>query len=97
MELSVRITKYLGDDPQPGIVECEFVDVNNQTHVIVDKVYVFVDRLLSEQDSYPMPATVPCQVVSTWTDPTGKELVRIKTLESAEGLTEFIVLKKQLL
>ena len=90
MELPVTITKYLGDDPQPGIVECEFVDAANRTHVIVD-------RLLSEQDSYPIPATVRCQVLDAWTDATGKEVVRIKTLESTEGITEFVVLKKQLL
>ena len=97
MELSVRITKYLGDDPQPGIVECEFGDADNRTHVIVDKVLIFVDRLLSEQDSYPIPATVCCRVLDAWTDATGKEVVRIKTLESTEGITEFVVLKKQLL
>ena len=96
MELSVRITKYLGDDPQPGIAECEFGDADNRTHVIVDKVLIFVDRLLSEQDSYPIPATVR-RVLDAWTDATGKEVVRIKTLESTEGITEFVVLKKQLL
>ena len=61
------------------------------------KVLIFVDRLLSEQDSYPIPATVRCQVLDAWTDATGKEVVRIKTLESTEGITEFVVLKKQLL
>jgi len=36
-------------------------------------------------------------VLDAWTDATGNEVVRIKTLESTEGITEFVVLKKQLL
>jgi len=99
LELPIRITKYLGDDPQPGICECAFVDADNRTHVIVDKVLIFVNRLLSEQDSYPIAASIPCQVLDAWTDATGKELARIKVewVESTEGVSEFVVLKKQLL
>lgn len=63
MELPVRITKYFGDDPQPGVVECEFEDVDGRTHTIVDKVYTFIDRLLSEQEPYPLPGTVQCEVL----------------------------------
>jgi hypothetical protein len=27
--IRVAITPYIGDDPQPGIIACEFVDANS--------------------------------------------------------------------
>jgi len=96
MELPIRITKYLGDDPQPGIVECEFEDADGRTHVIVDKVLIFVDRLLSEQDSYPLPGSVQCEALAEWRSADGRDLARIRTLETMEGLSEFVVTRQQL-
>ena len=96
MELALSVTKYLGDDPQPGIVQCEFEDSDGRTHTIVDKLYIFVDRLLSDQDSYPVPGTVQCQILDEWRSADGQELARIRSVESTDGLSEFVVLKQQL-
>jgi len=76
MELVVQIVRFVSDDPQPGIVACEFADAESRTHTVIDKVYIFHHRLLDERGSYPLPGTVRCEALAAWTDTNGRELVR---------------------
>lgn len=46
MELLVSIVRYMGLDPQPGIVACEFLDADGHTHTLIDKVPIFSVRHL---------------------------------------------------
>jgi hypothetical protein len=100
MQLVVQIVRYISHEPQPGIVACEFADAENRIHTLIDKVPIFSVNHLDETDSYPQSGCVRCEVSSTWRDEEGHELAKITTnrdgVESTEGLSEFVVLTKQL-
>lgn len=38
IELAVQIVRFVDDEPQPGIVACEFIDANGHRHTLIDKV-----------------------------------------------------------
>jgi hypothetical protein len=46
MELAVQIVRFVNDEPQPGIVACEFVDAEGRCHTLIDKVSGFSASLL---------------------------------------------------
>ena len=96
MDLFIQIVRFLGLEPQPGLVECQFVDSDQRTHTLIDKTPIFSCDDLDEQSPYPVPGRVRCEVLTEWKDNTSRELVRIKTAESTDGLSEFVVLKEQL-
>jgi hypothetical protein len=102
MELVVRIVRFVSDDPQPGIVACEFMDAEGRAHTFIDKVPVFTAQNLDAASFYPQPGSAACGVLARWQDARGRELVRITTarpieIQSTEGLSEFVVLSTQFL
>ncbi len=101
MELCVKIVRFISAEPQPGIVACEFVDAECRTHTVIDKVPIFSSVDLDERSHYPKPGVVRCEILDAWEDASAREVVRITTrrdgVESTEGLSEFAVLRKQLL
>lgn len=101
MELAIQIVRFVNDDPQPGVVACEFVDANGQKHTFIDKVPGFSSEVLDANSSYPQRGSVRCKSVASWCDEKGRDVVRITTefpdhIESSEGLVEFVVLATQL-
>jgi hypothetical protein len=100
MNLAVRIVRFVSREPQPGIVACEFTDAENRIHTLIDKIPIFSLNNLDETDSFPQSGSVRCEVSSTWWDEEGRELANITTnrdgVESTEGLSEFVVLTRQL-
>ncbi len=49
-----------------------------------------------DDSKYPTTGKIPCEVLETFKDATGRELVRVSTekpcgIDSAEGLSQFIV------
>jgi hypothetical protein len=99
VELAVRIVRFI-DDYQPGIVECEFNDADGHRHTLRDKVPIFTTELLDAHTSYPQPGTARCTALRVWQDSLGRGLITISTaapfsIESIEGLSEFIVLQSQ--
>jgi hypothetical protein len=61
-----------------------------------DKVPIFTVEMLDADSKYPTMGKIPCEVLETFKDSTGRELVRVSTekpcgIDSAEGLSEFIV------
>jgi hypothetical protein len=99
-QLAVQIVRFV-DPHQPGFVECEFTDVEGRRHTIMDKVPIFTDGDLDAQSACPLPGAAPCEVLSSWKDERGRDLVRVTLarpaeIQSAEGLLEFTVLATQL-
>lgn len=99
--LEVQIVRFLGWDPQPGIVEFVLIDAEGQKHTFVDKIPIISEELLDEASEYPRPAHLACEVLTGSTDEFGQDRVRVTTLtpwgvESVAGLSEFVVLASQL-
>jgi len=91
----------LDDERYPGFVACEFSDAHGHKHTVIDKVPILTDENLDSSSPYPLPGIARCEVLSRWRDDRGRDLVRITldrpiTVESTEGLTEFVVLAQQL-
>jgi hypothetical protein len=97
-KLSVQITRLV-DESFPGWVACEFDDAHGIRHTIVDKAPTFTTETLDGTSLYPRPGSAPCKVAERWQDRHGRELVRITIadMDSAEGLSECIVVATQLL
>jgi len=62
-----------------------------------DRVPIFTDEMLDADSEHPTTGKIPCEVLERFQDATGRELVRVSTekpfgIDSAEGLSEFIVL-----
>ena len=101
MELAVQIVRFVDDEPQPGIVACEFIDANGHRHTLIDKVPMCSGERLDANSTYPQPGAVRCEALGTWHDAHGRDVVRITIglpdhIESSEGVSEFVVLSDQL-
>jgi hypothetical protein len=96
-EVRVVITRYVGDDPQPGIVECELVDANGRRWIFVEKTAVVTGGSLTAETSYPRPGRIACEILSSRKDAAGRTIVLVDTerpcgVESVDGETKFEVL-----
>jgi hypothetical protein len=93
--VKVKIVRYLSDDPQPGVVECELEDVHGQKWSIVEKTAIVSTAHLDARSSYPQQGLIGCEIVQRRRD-ADREIVRISTErpwmeESTDGSTEFDV------
>lgn len=100
MELLVQIVRFV-EEYQPPIVAAEFVDADGHCHTFVEKVALFTTDWLRADSKYPRPGVIRCEVVGRWRDGRNRDLVRVTTdrpdsVESTEGLSEFVVLAAQL-
>jgi hypothetical protein len=100
VEVIAQIVRFV-DGHQPGWVECEFIDAEDCKHRFVDKVPILSAENLDAASVYPMAGGISCEVVASWKDVQGRELVRVTTarpwgIESTDGLVEFVVLAAQL-
>ncbi|MGW4632952.1 hypothetical protein [Nocardia sp. NPDC004415] len=73
-ELPAIAVCWIGDDPQPGMVLVELVDIHGRPHQLVAKTAYFGGDLLPTS-AYPCPTTIQCTIedidddratVSTW-------------------------------
>jgi len=99
VQLKLQILRYV-DDRFPGWVECEFIDAERHRHSLVEKVPLVSDELLEPEDTYPKSGTIRCEILEQWDDPNGRELVRVTierpdSVETTEGVSEFVVLSSQ--
>lgn len=99
MVLKIQIVRYL-DGHFPGWVECEFLDAENNRHTLVEKVRVINTEWFGPGVGYPQAGGVACEVLARWQDASGRNLVRVTTdipysIESTEGLSQFVVLSSQ--
>jgi hypothetical protein len=99
-DLAVQIIRFT-EDGNPGWITCEFRDAEGRRHTLIDKVPIFTAEDLDAHSQYPRPGVARCEALSRWRDADGRERIRISTerpdaIESTEGLSEFVVLAKQL-
>jgi hypothetical protein len=99
--VGVLITKWLGVDPQPGIVECRLTDAWGKEWTFIDKVPIFTADDLDERSKYPRPGSIRCTIVRRWRDHRGREIITVSTqapdgVEATSGETSFDVLPSQL-
>ena len=99
--VKVTILRYLSDDPQPGIVECQLEDANGNRRLFIEKTAIVSAANLDAKTSYPQPGIIACEVVRRSTEIANRKVVRISTelpwhVESVDGSTEFDVLPESL-
>jgi len=99
--LRVSITRYVSDQPQPGIVECEFADANGRSWLFVEKTAVVSTENLHARTSYPRRGIIACEILSSSQDATGRRILLVGTerpwgVESIDGSTRFQVLPSML-
>ena len=92
----VSVTRYISDEPQPGIVECEFADAHGRRWTFVEKTAVVSADYLDARTSYPQPGVIACQIVGRRIDNTGREIVMVDTerpwgVEAVDGTVQFEV------
>ncbi len=73
----MQITRWVSDEPQPGIIECQLVDASGRVWTFTEK-----DILTEDRDdavaAYPLPCEIPCEELGRTRCPDGREMVRIK-------------------
>ena len=95
-DMRVSIVRYVSDDPQPGIVECQFQDAYGRRWSFIEKTPVVSTELLDAHSVYPQMGATACNIVQRFPDAAGRQLIRISTVESVEGVTQFDVLPESL-
>jgi len=100
--IRVTIVRYISDEPQPGIVECQFEDAHGHRWSFVEKTAYVSIRNLDAQSKYPQEGVLACEIVQHSLDRAGREVIRIDTehpshIESVEGETKFDVLPESLI
>lgn len=102
LAVRVTITEYLGDDPQPGIVACELVDVTGRVHRFIEKTAIVAAADLDAGSVYPQVGEVACLLLGMHISPMGIQVATIDTSEpwgvaSIDGQVVFDVLAQQLI
>jgi hypothetical protein len=97
--IRVSIVRFI-DEHQPGFVECVFTDADGTVHTLLDKAPVFSLEDLCSDSAYPNRGKPRCEVLERSEDSRGRKLVRVTiaapdSLESTNGLSEFVVLESQ--
>lgn len=89
--IEVSITRFVSDEPQPGIVECEFIDVNGYEWKFLEKTAVVSEADLNSDTNYPQPGVIGCQVIEKKADILLVTTTEPWNIESTTGETEFRV------
>jgi hypothetical protein len=100
--IKVTIVRYVDDEPQPGIVECQLEDAHGRRWSFIEKTAVVSKENLDAQTIYPQPGVIAGEVVQRGLDSAGREVVRVDIerpwhVESQEGVTQFDVLAESLM
>ena len=99
--IKVTIIRYISNEPQPGIVECQLEDAHGRRWSFVEKTARVSSEHLDAQTTYPQRGVVAGEVIHRSIDAAGREVIRINTerpwhVESVEGVTQFEVLPESL-
>lgn len=100
-EVGVVITRWVDDEPQPGMVECELTDRFGKAWHLLEKSAVATAANITSKSSYPQPGVIYCHVITRGHDKTGREVAEIDTertvvAEAVEGGSRFEVFADQL-
>jgi hypothetical protein len=63
-DLRCSITRWVDDEPQPGLVEACFVDADGHERRLIDKVPMFTSSTLTAASKYPVPGLIRCEVIT---------------------------------
>ena len=94
--MKIVIARYISDEPQPGLVECELKDVYGRRWLFVEKAAVVSSEKLDATTTYPRQGVIAGQVIQQLPAWEGQETVRFDTrhpwgVESVDGETQFDV------
>ena len=100
--IKAEVSRYIDDEPQPGIVECVFVDARGQSHFFIEKTAVVSNETLLATSVYPTACELACEIEAEWSDQEGNSFVRVCTerpwsIESVAGESRFVVRASQVL
>ncbi|MBV9991734.1 MAG: hypothetical protein JOZ72_10610 [Alphaproteobacteria bacterium] len=96
------ITRWVDDDPQPGIVECRLDDAAGRSWFFIGKYYDFTQDELRATSQYPRRGYLACDVTARRRDDRKREIASIDTdtpdrgRDSEEGMCAFDILADQL-
>src|SRR4051794_13047099 len=82
----VVITEYLSDEPQPGIVRCEFTDIHGRRWTFTEKTAIVSMDAIDGRDRYPRPGVLMCKVVGCNLRPGGDEVVTVESEYFPDGV-----------
>ncbi|GLV88532.1 hypothetical protein Slala03_82210 [Streptomyces lavendulae subsp. lavendulae] len=99
--LRCEAVRWVGDEPQPGLVEVRFTDAHQQQWAFIDKWPIFTaGDDLAPGSHYPVEVGILCDVLNTGNTADTSGTFRISVapwgLESPEGRIEFDVRADQL-
>lgn len=100
--IKVSITRWIDDDPQPGIVEFEFNDRFGRRWRFHEKQSLVSSEWLDANCVYPRSGDIRCLALSQRQDQHGRSIAEIDTsqpysVESLEEVSRFEVFASQLL
>jgi hypothetical protein len=100
--IRILILRWVGDDPQPGIVECKLTDRFGRDWAFIEKCAVVSSAALRPDSIYPQSGVIGCRIVSTGLDDSGREFAVVDTEEpwgisAVNGGTRFEVFADRLL
>jgi hypothetical protein len=80
MKVRAQVMRWLSDEPQPGIIEVQLVDVEGRPWLLRDKTAIFehVGGLLTRETAYPVDVAIPCDVVELRRDLQNRQMVQIR-------------------
>jgi hypothetical protein len=99
--IRVSITRWISDNSQPGLIECQLVDAHGRCWSFIDKVAIVCADHLNSESQYPQPGAIAAEVIGRVRDATGHALIRIDTdrpwgIQSVEGEHQFEVSEEAL-
>jgi hypothetical protein len=94
--VAVSIVRWVGDEPQPGIVECKLADRFGKDWTILEKCAVVTSAYLSRASTYPQPGEIACRLLGSGVDRDGRKFLVVDTaepwsVEADDGTTRFEV------
>jgi hypothetical protein len=94
------VSRYIDDEPQPGIVECILTDAFGNLHFFVEKTAVVSAENLVSTSAYPVACELACEIEAEWNEKVEGSVMRVCTerpwgLESISGETRFVVRSSQ--
>ena len=97
----VTVTRWVSDQPFPGLVEVVLRDARGVAWPFVDKPPMFTRGILTSRTSYPLDATMACTVLGVRQEE-GRKVVDISTvapwsLAAVDGTFEFAVRPEQII
>lgn len=76
--VTISITKWMSDDPQPGIVEAELIDALGTRRRYVEKQSFFERLDFDAETTYPQSGVLLCRVLNHKRDSQGRDVVTVE-------------------